>query len=229
MNEQQTRLAEVLERIRAACAEAGRPLDSVRLIGVSKRKSWAQVAEFISLGLRDFGENYVQEAVEKIEAQRRSNLTCSWHFIGNLQSNKAKFLPGRFTLFHALDSASLAAKLNNAAAAAAVVQECLLEVNLHSQSSKGGVPAAELAQLLESLNGHANLHVRGLMCIPDPSAPARPAFGQLRELQDKMNASGAYRAKLTELSMGMSHDFADAIREGATFVRVGTALFGERS
>jgi pyridoxal phosphate enzyme (YggS family) len=226
------RLEEVRHRIATACARAGRATTEVTLVAASKTKPWGDLEAFARLGVCDFGENYVQEALAKREAAGQTGLGgLRWHLIGTLQSNKAKLVPGRFTLFHALDSLSLAAKLDKAAAAAGLVQDCLIEVNVDLEHTKGGVGEALLPRLLGELAPLRGLRVRGLTCIPAP-APARDPrvpFARLRELREKMNASGAYREALAELSMGMSADFEAAILEGATFVRVGTTLFGERA
>lgn len=226
--EKKERLLAVQEKIRDACQRAGRDPGGVTLIAVSKTKPFSDIADFAALGLRDFGENYVQEAQEKIAAANAAGLDLRWHMIGTLQSNKAKFVAGKFCLFHALDSLSLAQKLDKAALAAGVVQECLLEVNVDLETTKGGIAESHLPELLAKLNGLANVQIRGLMCIPAPGGGRAP-FHRLRELRDRLNQAGTYRAPLTELSMGMSADFEDAILEGATLVRVGTTLFGERA
>lgn len=226
------RLAEVRAEIAAACRAAGRASGEVRLIGVSKTKPWEDIRAFAALGLEDFGENYVQEALPKVAAARAAGVGVRWHFVGSLQSNKAKLVAGEFALFHALDSLSLAQKLGAAAAARGSEQACLVEVNVDGEASKGGVAPAALPGLLGELNGVAGLRIEGLMCIPAPPLPGRSArepFALLRSLRDAMNAAGAYRAPLNELSMGMSADFKEAILEGATYVRVGTALFGARA
>lgn len=232
---------ESLHAVRAemaeACKLAGRATDSVKLIAVSKTKPWEDVAELIGLGQRDFGENYVQEAVAKAEALDQWAVAGAgrsapvWHFIGSLQSNKAKFIPGRFSLFHALDSLSLAEKLDKASASRGVKLPCLVEVNVDQEASKAGVGSDQLFGFLEKLSGFPNLEVTGLMCIPASMGanPDRRPFALLRELQEKANKAGAYSRPLRELSMGMSGDFREAILEGATYVRVGTRLFGERS
>jgi len=233
MNQELTdRLSIVRERIRGACVKAGRKENEVTLIAVSKTKPWEDVEAFASLGMRAFGENYVQEALEKQKkAAQFATTKLDWHFIGTLQSNKAKFIPGNFSLFHALHSFSLAQKLNGASAAEGLVQDCLLEVNVDLEATKGGVAQEAITRLLEQLNPLKNLRVTGLMCIPAPSAhrDARAPFAKLRELLDFLNKEGSYREKLSELSMGMSADFEAAIQEGATLIRLGTVLFGERA
>ncbi len=229
--DKKARLSAVRQKISAACKQAGRKENEITLIAVSKTKPWEDLAAFTALGVKDFGENYVQEAQEKQNRAKASGLTqIRWHLIGTLQSNKAKFIPGNFTLFHALDSPSLATKLDKAAASVGVVQDCLLEVNVDLETSKGGIADAHLTQILTQLSSLKNFRLKGLMGIPapNPARGARAPFAKLRELRDQVNAQGAYREKLTELSMGMSGDFEAAILEGATFVRVGTILFGAR-
>ncbi|HEY8279553.1 MAG TPA: YggS family pyridoxal phosphate-dependent enzyme [Bdellovibrionota bacterium] len=231
-SEKQERLEEVRARIRAACARASRKESDVTLIAVSKTKPWEDIEAFASLGVREFGENYVQEALTKQEVAKKVGAPgIRWHLIGTLQSNKAKFVPGNFCLFHALNSASLAAKLDKAAGNAGIVQDCLFEVNVDLEATKGGVEEKLLAKILEEISPLKNIRVRGLMCIPAPiqGRDQHAPFRRLRELKERLNASNAYREKLTELSMGMSSDFEAAIEEGATFLRVGTTLFGERS
>lgn len=223
------RLERVRERIRAACRASGRLESQVTLIAVGKTRPWEDLEAFARLGVKNFGENYVQEALRKQEAARAAKLTdLKWHLIGTLQSNKAKFVAGNFTLFHALDSLSLAQKLDKTAAALGVKQECLLEVNVDLEDSKGGLAEDAIAKLLEQANPLKSISISGLMCIPAPG-DTRGAFARLRELMEKLNDKNAYRDQLGKLSMGMSADFEAAILEGATHVRVGTTLFGERA
>ncbi|RZA04738.1 MAG: YggS family pyridoxal phosphate-dependent enzyme [Proteobacteria bacterium] len=226
------RLAGIQGQVAAAAKQAGRAPGDVRLMAVSKTKPWEDVRDFIDLGVRDFGENYVQDALPKIEASRALGLAdLRWHFIGSLQSNKAKLVAGSFSLFHALDSLSLAKKLGAAASAKGLVQDCLVEVNVDDEASKAGLAPAALPAFLGELAAVEGVRVTGLMCIPAPPLPGRSArepFARLRELRDSVNAAGVYPSALNELSMGMSADFAEAILEGATYVRVGTSLFGAR-
>ena len=145
------KLAAVREKISAACKKSNRKESEVTLIAVSKTKPWEDVAAFAALGVRDFGENYVQEAQEKQKRATGAELDLRWHLIGTLQSNKAKFIPGHFCLFHALDSMSLATKLDKAAEAAGLVQDCLLEVNVDLETTKGGIAESHLPQILAQL------------------------------------------------------------------------------
>lgn len=233
MNKRES-LQKIQDQIRDACQKAGRTESSVKLVAVGKTKPWQDIVELAELGVSHFGENYVQEAQEKIETISKQNpkvfSQIQWHFIGSLQSNKAKFIPGSFTLLHSLDSESLAQKLHKASEQKKLKQSCLVEVNLDNEPTKGGIASSYLPNFLEKISTLTHIEVKGLMCIPEPkSGSTRKAFSELRVLLEKINASGSYPSKLTELSMGMSQDFSDAILEGATYIRVGTALFGERT
>lgn len=226
----EARLAAVREKIANACSQAGRAVSEVTLVGASKTKLWEELEDFANAGLIAFGENYVQEALEKQEKARKGFPQVQWHLIGRLQSNKAKFIPGNFSLFHALDSLSVARKLDQAADKAKVLQNCLIEVNLDVEASKGGLVEKDLPGFLEQLASLSHIRIVGLMCIPEPVRgrdPRRP-FAWLREMLERVNQQGAYPQNLRELSMGMSGDFEAAILEGATYVRVGTSLFGAR-
>jgi pyridoxal phosphate enzyme (YggS family) len=218
------RLEKTRAEIREACQASGRRPEEVKLIAVSKTKSAGEIRALAGLGVRDFGENYVQEALPKLEAL--NELALGWHFIGGLQSNKAKFIPGRFEWLHTLHSFSLAEKLHRAVGEGAPLN-CLVEVNIDEEGTKAGLRPEALPGFLESVSLLPSLQVQGLMCIPSTESP-RAAFARLRELREQANRAGAYPQTLTELSMGMSGDFGLAIREGATMVRIGTALFGER-
>lgn len=231
------RLEAVTARISRACAQAGRGSGSVRLIAVSKRQPVEALAQAYALGVRDFGENYVQELDLKRAELPDPAEELRWHFIGNLQSNKAKLLArGPLTWAHALDRGSQVKALVTALAASARSSplEALVEVNVAGEATKGGVTPQTLWPLLDEILAapRQTLRLRGLMTMPpwseDPEG-ARPHFATLRGLLDE--ARRRYpdaAADLTELSMGMSHDMEAAIREGATMVRVGTAIFGER-
>lgn len=228
------RLAAVRDRIAAAARRAGRDPAEVTLIGASKRQSAARVAAAARAGLRDLGENYVQEAVAKIAAVKEilgpEADALRWHGIGHLQRNKARDAVAAFACIHSVDSARLAAELARQAAAAGRVVPVLVQVNLSREPQKGGVAEEELPALLAAIAGHPELRAVGLMTMPAPSddpEDARPVFARLRALRDALrDAPGG--APLVELSMGMSHDLEVAVEEGATFVRVGTDLFGPR-
>lgn len=222
------RLAEIQGRIAAAAHRAGRDPAEVRLVAVSKTVGLEALRQAVAAGQRLFGENYLQEAQRKMAALGPE---VEWHFIGHLQSNKAKGAVGRFALIHSLDRLSLAEALEKAAARLGVVHEVLVQVNLAGEASKSGVAPEAAADLLRELKRCSHLRVRGLMTLPpffpDPEA-VRPYFRALRELRDRLAAQGLSDTGLPELSMGMSSDFEVAVEEGATLIRVGTALFGPR-
>lgn len=223
-------LASVRERMAAACARAGRRTDDVRLVAVSKFHPASDILAVATAGQRHFGESYAQEALAKQD--ELSGQDILWHFIGGLQTKKAKQVAGRFALIHSLDSEKLARELFKRSKEAQVLQPVLIEVNL-GEEQKSGVEEHDLIALAEltlSLKERGlGLDLRGLMCLPpkfDSPEEARPAFAYLRELRDDL--SGRLGAPLPELSMGMTGDFEAAIEEGATIVRVGTCIFGPR-
>lgn len=230
-------ISRVEEQIAAACRRAGRPRDSVRLMAVSKTRSPEQVLEVCTQGLRFFGENKVQEYAAKQPALAAAGVFASEpaaavHLIGHLQSNKVAHAVRLFDAVDSVDSLRLAEKLNEAAAHKSKPLPILIEVKLSPEPSKHGIApdADEFELLLERLPHLSNLTVGGLMTVPpyseDPEQ-ARPFFRRLRELQNSL-ARRYPHLQLDELSMGMSHDSAIAIEEGATTVRIGTAIFGER-
>ena len=222
------KLEEVLERIEKACSRAGRDPKEVRLLGASKTVPAEKIRRFYECGLRTFGENRAQEFLKKYE--ELSDLAIDWHFIGRLQTNKVKYLIGKVSLIHSLDRGPLADEIDKRAGKAGVIQEVLIEVNVGGEETKGGVEPESLKALFEYALSKDNVRVLGLMAIPpyleDPEK-VRPFFARLRELRDELERE--FGAELPHLSMGMSHDFEVAIEEGATIVRVGTLLFGERS
>jgi PLP dependent protein len=209
-------LASIEARIGAACARVSRDPASVTLVAVSKTKPIEAVREAMAAGQRVFGENYVQELLPKVEAEPGA----VWHFVGRLQRNKAKDLVGRVALIHGVDGLALAETLSRRAALAGVVQDILVEVNVAGEASKGGVAPEGALALLDAIAPLSGVRVRGLMVMPPPDADPRPIFRATREL--------ATARALPELSMGMTADFEVAIEEGATLVRVGTAIFGGR-
>lgn len=220
------RLRAVMERIAAACARAGRDPAGVRLIAVSKTHGPDRIREAVECGLTVFGESKVQEAMAKIP-QCPGQL--SWHLVGHLQRNKAGAAAQLFDYVHSVDSARLLEAVDRASAEAGKVMPVLLEVNVSGESSKFGLPPGDVPAVLARANELDHVEVRGLMTMPpfteDP-AEARPFFRRLRELRDGWRGETGFA--LDELSMGMTHDLEIAIEEGATWVRVGTALFGER-
>lgn len=224
-------LAALRTRIAAAAARAGRSAADVTLIGVAKKHSAESVVDAVAAGLSDVGENFAQEARDKIPAVRaaiaaRGLPQPRWHFLGQLQRNKARVVAPLFDCIQTVDRLDLAEELSRRAVAGARSLELLLQVDVDGEPQKGGAEPSELAALLEAARGLPGLAVRGLMAIPAPCADMRPAFARLRTVRDDLaRASGA---ALPVLSMGMSDDFEAAIAEGATCVRIGTALFGQR-
>ena len=218
-----TRIEAVRSRIFEACRRSGRSEEDVRLVAVSKTISADVVAQGIEAGLDILGENYIQEAQAKIETLGNR---ASWHFIGRLQSNKAKYAVRLFDLIHSVDTLKLAKEIDKRAGTLGKIQPILIQVNISGESTKGGTATDEAGQLIDQVRALKNLDPKGLMTMPpffDQPDRARPFFGGLREIRDK------YSPDLPELSMGMSGDFEVAIEEGATLVRVGTAIFGARA
>ncbi len=221
--------APVRSRIAAAAMRAGRLPDDVRIVAVTKGHPLERAREAAAAGLLDLGENRVQEALSKQEAW--PDAPVRWHLVGHLQRNKVKLVVGRFVLIHSLDSARLADALEGAAAGAGVVQDVLLEVNVGREPQKTGILPEEAPALLEHAAGLRHLGVRGLMTIAPYGASVgeqHRVFGELRELRDRLSRDSQL-ATLDQLSMGMSSDFEIAVEEGATMVRLGTVLFGERA
>lgn len=220
----------ILKRISHASMRAGRSPDEVKLVAVTKTVGIETIKEAIDAGLRIFGENRVQEARDKISNLKSqiSNSRIEWHLIGYLQKNKAKYAVRLFDLIHSVDSIGLAEELNKQAEKIHKIQRILIQVKLSEEETKHGIKEEDLTPLLERIKRLNNLKLEGLMTMPpffeDPEK-ARPYFRRLREIRDNLENKGF---KLSELSMGMSSDFEVAIEEGATMVRIGTLLFGER-
>jgi pyridoxal phosphate enzyme (YggS family) len=223
------RLGSVRDRIAVAATSAGRSPSSVRLIAVSKTFPVEAVREAYAAGQRDFGENKVQEALEKIASS--TDLPIRWHLLGHLQSNKGRKAAASFATIHSLDSVELLRKVDDAAAAAGSAPELLVQVDLAGEATKFGVRPADVPRLFDAAAGCRAAQVVGLMTLPPvPELPedARPWFRKLRDLRDEWLAAGVPAPMLRELSMGMSADFEVAVQEGSTMVRVGTAIFGSR-
>lgn len=221
------RWAQIRARVDAACERAGRAPAEVTIVAVSKTHPAAAVREALAAGATDFGENYAQELVEK-RAELRDATGVRWHFIGRLQRNKAKLVAGQVALVHAVDTVELAQEL--AKRAAGVLQPVLLSVNVAGEETKGGVSAAQAVALARGVSTTPGIRLDGLMTMPPPAEDpeaSRPAFVALRTLRDQL--ADALGAPLPVLSMGMSGDFEVAIACGATHVRIGTAIFGDRS
>lgn len=219
-------LEAVLERTGRACRSSGRDPASVRVVAVSKTFPAERVRELLEAGHRLFGENRVQEALSKIPEVGPGAV---WHLVGTLQRNKARHAVGVFDLIHGVDSRKLAVELDRRATAAGLRQAILVQLNLSGETTKSGVSEDDLWPLLDEITGLDHLDLRGLMTIPPPAPDpeqSRPWFAQLRELRDR--AADRLGRPLPELSMGMTDDFEVAVEEGATLVRVGRAIFGER-
>jgi len=222
-------IARVQERIAEACRRAGRRPEDVKLVAVSKTVPPDRIRAAYDAGLRDFGENRVQEANAKRAAL--SDLTVTWHLVGHLQTNKAKLARELFHCVHSLDSLRLAQKLDEAAVCSGDRLPVLIEVNLGEEQAKSGVREQDVLALAEQVGRLSTLELSGLMVLPpffeDPEQ-ARPFFRRLRELARTIESASLPGVSMRELSMGMSHDFEVAIEEGATMVRVGTAILGRR-
>jgi len=224
--------ARVRAGIDAAAVSAGRDPASVKLIAVSKTQPAEAVVEAALAGASIMGENRVQEALAKMEVLAEmddaSELSVEWHMIGTLQKNKARHAVGPFSLIHSVDSASLAAEIDKRAAKLGIVQDVLLEVNVSGEETKHGVRPEDALALAVAVNGMENVRAVGLMCIPpftDNPEDSRPHYRRLHGLMEEMRAAGM---DMRELSMGMTQDYEVAVEEGATLVRVGTAIFGPR-
>ncbi|MBU5612704.1 YggS family pyridoxal phosphate-dependent enzyme [Geomonas azotofigens] len=228
MGEIEEHLREIRERIARAATRAGRDPETVRLVAVSKTKPAAAIAEAFACGQVIFGENYVQELVAK---QPELPAEISWHFIGSLQSNKVRQIAGKVDLVHSVDRPSLAREIDRQWGALGKVCDILVQVNISREQTKGGTSSEELLGLVREVAQLPHLKVKGLMTMPpffDDPEGARPYFRKLRELSDEVREAAIPGVEMRELSMGMSGDFEAAIEEGATLVRVGSALFGER-
>ena len=224
----QGRLQAVRERIAAACIRSGRSPGSVRLVAVSKTFPAQAVLSAMEAGQRAFGENYVQEALDKIAALRSAGLEPEWHFIGPLQSNKTRPVAQNFHWVHSVEREKIAERLAEQRDPAMPALQVCIQVNVSGEASKSGVAPDALRELAQCVVKLPRLKLRGLMTVPEPTsdeALQRRRFAQLRKLLEELNSAGF---ELDTLSMGMSADLEAAIAEGATLVRVGTAIFGER-
>lgn len=224
------RLAEVRRRIEQAARQAGRAPEEITLVGVSKTQPVEMLKLALEAGLGDFGENRVQEADEKISSVGRE--AARWHLIGHLQANKAKRAVMLFDVVHSLDSIALAERLDRLCGEEGREElPVLIQVDLAGEETKSGASVEELPELIAKVTATEHLSLRGLMTLPpffEEAESVRPFFQRLRELRDTLSSKQAFGSHTGELSMGMSHDFEIAIEEGATMVRVGTAIFGER-
>jgi pyridoxal phosphate enzyme (YggS family) len=223
------RLQDVRNRIQTAARACGRDPETIRLVAVSKTVPVNRVRQAIDAGVTILGENYVQEARTKFNDL--ATYPVSWHFIGHLQSNKAKYAVRLFDLIHSVDSLKLARELDKQSHKIDKIQEILIQVNISEEASKSGISVKDTYNLLKDISLLENLSVKGLMTMPPYfNAPekVRPYFTALRGLRDRLDQQGLLNIHLSELSMGMTGDFEAAIQEGATLVRIGTAIFGKR-
>jgi PLP dependent protein len=218
-------LAALRERIGAACAAAGRPAGSAALVAVTKTFPVSDVVLLSELGVTDVGENRDQEAAPKAAVTAALGLPLTWHFVGQLQVNKAASVAGYADVVHSVDRLRLVTALGRRAVAAGRELSCLIQVSLDAVTGRGGAPPAEVAGLADAIAGEPGLTLGGVMAVAPLGEPARPAFAMLREVAEKVRS--AHPAAVT-ISAGMSGDLEDAIAEGATLVRIGTALLGGR-
>jgi pyridoxal phosphate enzyme (YggS family) len=222
-------LADVRSRIQRAAQDAGRNAGSIRLLAVSKTFSLDHVRAAAAAGQEDFGENRVQEALQKIDGS--ADLKIRWHLIGTLQSNKVRKAVPRFSAIHSVDSRRLLDAIDAAASDSGTAPEVLVQVDLAGEATKHGAPETEAMDIVRAAARCRSAQCVGLMTIPpffENPEDTRPFFARLRGLRDTLLGEGLDRAMLRELSMGMSHDFEIAVQEGATMVRLGTAIFGKR-
>jgi len=224
------RLAEVRERVAEAARRSGRDASAVTVVAVTKRLGPHAVLAAAACGQRDFGENYLQEARTKMQqlADDPAAAGLRWHLLGRLQSNKAAAAARSFAVLHAVDSLSAVRAIARAVRERGVAPEVFLEIKLGGDDQRGGVTAAAAEGFLRAVVAAGPLRFNGLMAVADPAFPARRQFAAVRELRDRLVGLGIPGAALSHLSMGMSGDFEDAIAEGATVVRLGTVIFGER-
>ena len=230
MNEIATRLTAIRKEIREAAQSAGRNPEDIRLVGVSKRQSAAKVMAAVHAGVTILGENYIQEAVEKIETLKA--LEAAWHFIGHLQTNKARFAVQHFDLIHTVDSIKLAREIDKQARKIKKIQKVLIQINISQELSKSGARADDALALVRGAALFENIAITGLMGMPpffDDPERARPFFRELARIRSKIEDAKIPNVMMDHLSMGMSGDFKAAIEEGSTMVRIGTAIFGARS
>lgn len=228
MSEITANLTQIRHQIDLSCQGCGRNPQTVRLLAVSKKKPSQTILAAFNAGQTLFGESYVQEFSQKTE---ELVLPIEWHFIGGLQSNKVKYLRGKTTLIHSVDRYSLAREISAQWGKIGKTADILLQFNLGEEASKGGADETEALDLAKQISALPNLQIRGLMTLPpycDDPEEVRPYFRRLRLLGEKLTGADLPNVVIEELSMGMSHDFPVAIEEGATLVRVGTAIFGAR-
>ena len=227
----QRNIDQILSNIMAAADKAGRDVRDVKLMAVTKTVADVRVREALAAGIMILGENYVQEAARKKPLLEQAASTVEWHMIGHLQTRKAALAVQLFDMIHSLDRVELAREINKRAKAINKIMPVLIEVNTGDESSKSGISPAKTLELVQVAAPLENLSVQGLMTIPpwfDDPEQARPYFQCLRELKETINAAGIKNVQMRELSMGMTDDYLVAIEEGATMVRIGRGIFGER-
>jgi pyridoxal phosphate enzyme (YggS family) len=218
----------VREVVAAAAGRSGRSPAEVRLMAVTKTVDDDRIAAAVRARVDIIGENYVQEAKRKLETMGKA---CEWHLIGRLQTNKAKYAVRLFDMIHSVDRLELAVEIDRRAREAGLMMKVLIEINVAGEETKSGVPIADAVKLVRAVAPLPNLSVRGLMTMPpwfDDPEEARPCFRALRELRDRIEAERIARVEMRELSMGMTGDYGVAVEEGATIVRIGRGIFGER-
>lgn len=225
----QQNLQNVKKQITEAAQRAGRDPNGITLVAVSKGKPVSMIHQVLEAEHKDIGENYAQEFNGKwIECK---TLPVRWHFVGHIQRRKVRDIVGKVELIHSLDSLQLALEISKEASKRKIIQKCLLQINLAGEKTKSGIPSSQAASLLSEISSLNNLEVTGLMTMPplfEKAERSRPFFRLMSDLKTLLNAKKVYRSELKELSMGMTNDFPIAIKEGATIIRVGTAIFGER-
>ncbi len=225
----QRNIAIIRERIRKAAIRAGRDPEEITLVAVTKGVSADRIKIAYDCGLRIFGENYVQEAMRKMEILPSDII---WHFIGRIQRNKVKYIAGRYALVHSIDSLSLCEEFQKHCEKRGITMDFLIEVNLAGERTKGGIPSRNTLSFIKDVLKYKSLSMKGLMIMPPYSEnpeDSRRYFREIRELRDNLIEEGISEEYLRHLSMGMSGDFEVAIEEGATIVRIGTAIFGPRA
>lgn len=229
-NSVKSNLTTVRNRINKAAEAAGRNPASIKLVAVSKKKPAEAVIEAFEAGATIFGENYIQEAIDK--AEFINNTDISWHFIGHLQSNKAKFAVKIFDLIHSVDSFKLAKELDKQARKIDKIQDILVQINISMEETKSGISEGEAEDLVQNISQLENISVKGLMTMPpyynEPEL-VKPYFESLNKISKKIASLKLPNISMDDLSMGMTGDFEPAIAEGSTFVRIGTAIFGSRN
>jgi len=222
----------ILERVQKAAVSSGRKPEEIKVLAATKTVTVERIGEAIQAGITIIGENYVQEAMRKKDALAEAGFSCAWHLIGHLQTNKAKYAVRFFDLVQTVDSVDLARELDRRAKGAGKVVQVLIEVNTGGEATKNGVAPQHLLPLIEEISQLNNISVQGLMTVPpwfDDQEKVRPYFATLRKLKEEVEKRHLPGVVMRELSMGMTDDFEAAIKEGATIVRIGRGIFGERN